>query len=133
DYANFLSTPLSVKNAPQTPIFCAQAGQKVRFRLVQPGTDTDQSVEIHGHSWQQEPYVEEGARIGHNPDSQQMGTQVISPNDRLDLLLDSAGGAFALPGDYLYHAFMFQQSGIWGLLRVSKNPPQSCPDPQAGS
>ena len=130
DYANFLSAPTNVNNAPQTPIFCAQAGQKVRFRVVQPGTDTDQMMEIHGHSWEQEPYTEDGARIGHNPDSQQLGTQVISPNDKLDLVLDSAGGAFAQPGDYLYHAFMSQQLGTWGVMRVSKDPPQHCPDPQ---
>jgi hypothetical protein len=131
DYANFLATPTNVNNAPQTPIFCAQAGQKVRFRLVQPGTDTDQMVEIHGHSWEQEPYQENGSRIGHNPNSQQMGTQVISPNDRLDLVLDSAGGAFAQPGDYLYHAFMSQQLGMWGVMRVSANQPESCPDMQS--
>lgn len=131
DYANFLSTPTNVNNAPQTPIFCAQPGQKVRFRVVQPGTDTDQMVEIHGHSWEQEPYRENGTRIGHNAESQQMGTQVISPNDRLDLVLDSAGGTFAQPGDYLYHAFMTQQLGMWGIMRVSKDPPQSCPDMQS--
>ncbi len=130
DYANFLATPTTTTNAPQTPIFCAQAGQKVRFRVVQPGTDTDQMMEIHGHSWEQEPYTNDGMRIGHNPDSQQMGTQVISPNDKLDLVVDSAGGAFAQPGDYLYHAFMSQQLGMWGVMRVSNNPPQMCPDPQ---
>jgi hypothetical protein len=133
DYANFLSTPTDVNNAPQTPIFCAQAGQKVRFRVVQPGTDTDQMVEVHGHNWEQEPYQANGTRIGHNPNSQQMGTQVISPNDRLDLVLDSAGGTFSQPGDYLYHAFMLQQLGMWGHMRVSTNPPQSCPDTQTGN
>jgi len=130
DYANFLATPTTTTNAPQTPIFCALAGQKVRFRVVQPGTDTDQMMEIHGHSWEQEPYIDDGIRIGHNPDSQQLGTQVISPNDKLDLVLDSAGGAFGQPGDYLYHPFMSQQLGMWGVMRVSSNPPQMCPDPQ---
>jgi hypothetical protein len=121
DYSGFLfnkppaTPPVS---APQTPIFCATAGQPVRFRVVQPGTDGDQAVEIHGHSWEQEPYAADGRAIGHNPDSQQLGTQVISPNDRLDLVLDSAGGAFKQPGDYLYHAFMTQLQGMWGVFRV---------------
>jgi hypothetical protein len=133
DYANFLSTPTNVNNAPQTPVFCAHPGQKVRFRVVQPGTDADQMMEIHGHSWEQEPYRENGTLIGHNPNSQHMGTQVISPNDRLDLVLDSAGGVFAQAGDYFYHAFMSQQLGVWGVMRVSTNPPQNCPDTQTGN
>jgi hypothetical protein len=122
DYSGYLfnkpTANIPPNNAPQTPIFCATAGQQVRFRVVQPGTDADQAFEIHGHSWEQEPYVADGRAIGHNPDSQQLGTQVISPNDRLDLVLDSAGGAFKQPGDYLYHAFMTQLQGMWGLFRV---------------
>jgi hypothetical protein len=119
DYSKFLSNFNSPNpQAPQTPTFCASAGQPVRFRVVQPGADTDQMVEIHGHSWQQEPYTRGGLSIGNNPASQQLGTQVISANDRLDIVLDSAGGAFRVPGDYLYHSFMNQLAGMWGLFRV---------------
>lgn len=127
-FDQFVSDTLN-KQDPQTPIFCAQAGQPVRFRVVQPGADTDQMVEIHGHSWQQEPYIHNGLEIGHNPESQQMGTQVISANDKLDLVLPSAGGSAAIPGDYLYHAFMAQVQGMWGLFRVlpaGTDPVQAC-------
>jgi manganese oxidase len=134
DYSKFLSNFNSPQpQPPQTPTFCASAGQPVRFRVVQPGADTDQMVEIHGHSWQQEPYTRGGLGIGNNPSSQQLGTQVISANDRLDIVLDSAGGAFQVPGDYLYHSFMNQLAGMWGLFRVlpaGQNPVTNC---QAGS
>jgi hypothetical protein len=138
DYSGFLfnSPPAAGQpaNAPQTPIFCAEAGQKVRFRVVQPGTDGDQAVEIHGHSWPQEPYISGGTQMAHNPNSQQLGTQVISPNDRLDLVIASAGGAMQLPGDYLYHGFMSQLAGMWGIFRVTpqgSDPVQACTHPAA--
>jgi hypothetical protein len=138
DYTKFLSNANSPNpRPPGTPTFCANAGQPVRFRVVQPGADTDQMVEIHGHSWQQEPYTRGGLSIGHNPASQQLGTQVLSPNDRLDIVLDSAGGTFRVPGDYLYHSFMNQFAGMWGLFRVlpqGQNPadPKVC-SPSSGN
>jgi len=121
DYSSYLSNSLPVKNAntqPQTPIFCASAGQPVRFRVVQSGGDFDHIMVVDGHSWKQEPTIDNSTKLGNNVLSQQMGTQVISANDKLDLLLDSAGGPLKIAGDYLYHSFQFQYQGIWGLFRV---------------
>jgi hypothetical protein len=86
--------------------------------MVQPGGDGDLMMEIHGHSWPQEPYTHHGLSVGDNAESQRLGTQVISANDKLDLVIGSAGGVAGLPGDYMYHAFMSQVDGIWGVLRV---------------
>jgi manganese oxidase len=120
DYSTYLSNTRvgGANSQPQTPTFCAAAGQPVRFRVTQPGGDFDHMMVIDGHSWKQEPYTNNSSRIGNNVLSQQMGTQVVSPNEKLDLVIDSAGGAFKVPGDYLYHSFQFQMFGMWGLFRV---------------
>jgi hypothetical protein len=118
DYSNFLSNARVGGVDPQTPIFCAAAGQPVRFRVTQPGGDFDHMMVVDGHSWKQEPYTHNSTVQGNNVLSQQMGTQVISANEKLDLLIDSAGGPFKVPGDYLYHSFQFEPYGMWGLFRV---------------
>jgi hypothetical protein len=117
DVSHFYTNQLNGQD-PQTPVYCAEAGQQVRVRMVQPGGDGDLMMEIHGHSWPQEPYTHHGLGIGDNAESQRLGTQVISANDKLDLVIGHAGGVAGLPGDYLYHAFMDQVDGVWGILRV---------------
>ena len=64
-YANFAISG----EDPQTPIFTAVAGEKVRFRLHYPAGDaTNLPVfEIHGHNWQEEPYTSDSNVIGDNP------------------------------------------------------------------
>ena len=120
DYSNYLSNTLVTGSnpQPQTPTFCAAAGQPVRFRVTQPGGDFDHMMVVDGHGWKQEPYTNDSTRIGNNVLSQQMGTQVVSPNEKLDLVIDSAGGPAKVPGDYVYHSFQFQMFGMWGLFRV---------------
>jgi hypothetical protein len=119
DYSTFLSNTRVGNTDPQTPIFCATAGQPVRFRVTQPNGDFDHMIVVDGHSWKQEPYIHNSTVQAPNVLSQQMGTQVVSPNEKLDLLLDSAGGAFKVPGDYVYHSFMFAPFGMWGVFRVA--------------
>jgi len=118
NYSNFLSNTRVGGADPQTPIFCAAAGQPVRFRVTQPNGDFDHMMVVNGHSWKQEPYTHNSTVQASNVLSQQMGTQVISANEKLDLLIDSAGGPFKVPGDYLYHSFQFAPYGMWGLFRV---------------
>jgi len=118
NFSNFLSNTRVGGADPQTPIFCAAAGQPVRFRITQPGGDFDHMMVVDGHSWKQEPYAHNSTVQANNLLSQEMGTQIISPNDKLDLLIESAGGAFKVPGDYLYHSFQYEPLGMWGLFRV---------------
>ena len=111
-----------VQGDPQTPVFVAAAGTPVRFRVVYPGGDGDQVFAVHGHGWQEEPYVQNSTVIGSNPLSQWLGFQQVSPYLGVNLVLESAGGTFRVPGDYLYHAFMSQYyvyGGLWGVLRVT--------------
>jgi hypothetical protein len=113
-----------VQGDPQTPVFIAAAGTPVRFRVVYPGGDGVQVFAVHGHGWQEEPYVQNSTVIGSNPLSQLLGFQQVSPYQGVNLVMESAGGTFRVPGDYLYHVFQSQfdaSGGLWGVLRV--NPP----------
>ncbi len=75
---------------------------------------------IHGHGWQDEPYVKNSTRIGHNEMAQFIGSQEVTVTQKYDIVIDSAGGPFQIPGDYLYQAFNQEQKmGIWGLFRVT--------------
>ncbi|HKP02670.1 MAG TPA: hypothetical protein VJU77_04825 [Chthoniobacterales bacterium] len=109
--------------APKTPIFTATAGDPVRFRVLQPGGDSagiSTMFEIHGHSWQQEPWINSSATLGDNPQSNVLAADILVPHKALNILIDSAGGPDKVPGDYLYYNFMGRFSGAWGIFRVEK-------------
>ncbi len=108
---------------PETPIFLAAAGMPVRFRITQPGGNQRNHVfQIHGHTWQFLPYVENSTKIGNNPLSQWTGnTSGIGPSSHFDILPENgAGGKFGVVGDYMYRdmaSFAFD-GGLWGIFRV---------------
>lgn len=111
-----------VAGDPQTPVVACEAGVPLRLRwLFSAGNGSEgQAIGIHGHSWQQEPFTEGSLRIGDNPKSEVLGQQRIVPYQPLNLVLDSAGGTFAVPGDYLFHHFNNNRVGLWGILRVTE-------------
>jgi hypothetical protein len=119
----FANAQLNPPADPVTPIFRAAAGTPVRFRLVMPSTSTVAQApfvfRIHGHGWQEEPYIHQGTRIGSNDRSQFFGAQQVVPYESFNFVLDQAGGPFNVKGDYLYETFQ-QSSGLgtWGLFRV---------------
>jgi hypothetical protein len=125
------NTALRTTNAdgvdPNTPIFEANAGDPIRFRVLMPGGNTSgpngspMVFEIHGHSWQEEPYVNDAGSLGSNPNSQVLGAEMIVPHLALNILIDKAGGAGEVPGDYLYYNYL-QKDGAWGILRVHPKP-----------
>ena len=114
----------NVKGVPETPIFTAQAGTPVRFRILHAGGHQRNNVfQLHGHIWQEEPYTNGSTVIGDNPLSEWKGTQAgHGPTNHFDAVLrNGAGGAFKVTGDYLYRD---QQSatfdgGLWGIFRVT--------------
>jgi len=127
DMTDLLSNQLTGGD-PQTPVFTAKAGQTVRFRVLQPAGHNRNSVfQIHGHSWQREPYDGTGAiasdRIANNPISEWTGAREgMGPANHFDIVLNGgAGGVMAKPGDYLFRnqaSFAFD-GGQWGILRVT--------------
>ncbi|MGH7771259.1 MAG: hypothetical protein ACREQA_03400, partial [Candidatus Binatia bacterium] len=123
DFSCMLSNQLiQPAQDPQTPIFTAEIGDKVRFRLTHPfGTGTSQVFTLHGHVWQWNPYKNDSREIGDNSLSQWQGSRDNhASTDHFDLVVDKAGGEGGKPGDYLYTVFQPLQAaqGTWGIFRV---------------
>jgi hypothetical protein len=115
------SLPGTTGGAPVTPTFVAKAGDPVRFRVLQPGGDSVNGnimFEIHGHSWQQEPWINSSRALGDNPKSNVLGADILVPHKALNILIDQAGGPNKVPGDYLYYNFL-AGDGAWGIFRVT--------------
>jgi hypothetical protein len=109
---------------PVTPIFTAGAGTPVRFRVLHSGGHArNNTFMVHGHVWQEMPY-QTGSKstvIGLKADSPWHGSQYgHGPSNHFDVVINSAGGRFNVPGDYLFRTFQSFQfdGGIWGLFRV---------------
>lgn len=124
DFSCMLSNKL-VGADPQTPIFNANPGDKVRFRLVHTfGTGTSQVFSLHGHAWQRNPYKNNSTQLGDNNLSQWLGSRDNhGSTDHADILVSKAGGEGGRPGDYLYTVFVpvQAQQGAWGIFRVGGN------------
>ncbi len=119
---------------PQTPIFCAQAGQEARIRLLHPGGAVTNNVfELIGHTFAEEPYTTAAANcqapVTHtNPLASQViqvgnqcpdGNVAIGPTlsewkgsrnghgpaNHFDIVIEKAGGKNGVDGDYLYRTF----------------------------
>jgi hypothetical protein len=128
DFSCMLSDQL-VQNHPQTPIFTAEVGDSVRFRLAHPfGTGTSQVFVLNGNVWQRNPYKNNSREIGDNNLSQWIGSRDNhGSTDHFDLVVDKAGGEAGQAGDYLYTVFVPLQAtqGAWGIFRVGRSNPTS--------
>jgi hypothetical protein len=108
---------------PQTPIFSVAGGTPVRFRMLFGGGSgtTSEVPTIHGHNWQEEPWINNSTEIGHNELSQVFGSQIVVPYQPLNIVIGQAGGIASTPGDYLYHTYQDTSTGTWGLFRIGDN------------
>lgn len=139
---------------PQTPIFQACAGEQVRFRVLHGGgINTNQVFELHGHSWQEQPYLSHGkgcqtpttqtnlhssSKIGvtngcnpieRDTYSEYQGARMgHGPGNHFDVLIERAGGIDQVPGDYLYRTYPAEhfRLGLWGVFRVLGADDQAC-------
>lgn len=122
DFTNSLAN-IQVGGDPKTPIFVANRGTHVRFRVLMPGGHArNQGLIVHGHEWQEEPYINRSTQIGDNPRSEWKGSQLgHGPTNHFDVdLFYGAGGRFRVIGDYLHRdraSFTFD-GGVWGIFRV---------------
>jgi hypothetical protein len=108
---------------PQTPVFVAEAGKPLRMRMLHPAGLNEQVFTLHGHNWQEEPYADNSTRIGDNPRSQSTGSRdTFGPNASFDVVLNHAGGAAGVKGDYLFRTFIGTDflGGLWGIVRVGE-------------
>ena len=110
---------------PETPIFHANAGDQVRFRVVHPGGHPrNHGFTVFGHDWIMNPFVcgSDSKVMGWNQFGQNRigSTSGVGPTRHINILT-TAGGDFHTPGDYMYRTqegFMFG-GGLWGIFRVS--------------
>jgi hypothetical protein len=122
DFTNSLAN-IQVGGDPKTPIFVASRGNHVRFRVLMPGGHArNQGLIVHGHEWQEEPYINRSTQIGDNPRSEWKGSQLgHGPMNHFDVdIFYGAGGRFRVIGDYLHRdraSFTFD-GGVWGIFRV---------------
>lgn len=124
DFTNVLTNAQVGGQNPQTPVFTARVGDPVRFRILNANGHMRNNVfALHGHYWQDEPYMNFSKDIGNNPLSEVKGaTYGVGASSAYEVIpSNGAGGARRVTGDYLYrtqHSFMFD-GGIWGIFRVS--------------
>jgi hypothetical protein len=132
DFTNVLTNQIVGGQDPVTPVFTAVPNQEVWVRMLEPGGHPrNNNYMLHGHIWEQEPYVDGSQALGSNKLTSWVGSQFgIGPGSHFDFLLkNGAGGRFGVQGDYLYRTFeSFQfDGGIWGIFRVRfSEPPGGC-------
>lgn len=118
---------------PQTPIFRAKAGEKVRFRVAHvQGKPRNHGFTLFGHDWQTNPWEcsQQDWESGRRCNSSEQGFNVLNSNyvgstsgigpSRHFNILTVAGGEFKVPGDYMYRTqegFQFA-GGLWGIFCV---------------
>ncbi|WP_256660911.1 manganese-oxidizing multicopper oxidase MnxG [Pseudomonas sp. DY-1] len=123
---------------PLTPIMKVKPGQPFRTHVTMPsGGSRGMTFQLDGHVWAFNPFLSEkldvwgypqknagigSLRFGINPAALYIGAQEsVLPAAHYSLSIPSAGGANAVPGDYLYrdYAAFGNVGGVWGLLRVT--------------
>ncbi len=123
NFTNVLANA-QVGGNPVTPIFTAQRGVPVRFRVLHPqGHPRNNVFQTHGHIWEEEPWINNSTRIGSNVFSEWKGAEMgMGPAYHFNAIpKNGAGGAFRITGDYLYRtqaSFQFS-GGLWGIFRVT--------------
>jgi hypothetical protein len=128
DFTKVLTNNIVGGEDPVTPVFMAFPNQEIRIRMLEPGGHPrNDNYMLHGHIWEQEPYVDGSQALGENKLSSWVGSQGgIGPGTHFDFLpKNGAGGRFGIEGDYLYRTFASFQfdGGMWGIFRVSRFPP----------
>ncbi|MCK9988263.1 MAG: manganese oxidase [Azoarcus sp.] len=135
--ANMAYSNSLVGGDPETPVLTVGRGMPFRIHVVQAsGGSRMGTFGLHGHVWQRDPYRANNTdtsgypsrkfgvgstRILFNPLGMFLGGQEsILPAAHFTFNLASAGGANAVPGDYLYRDFesLGNLGGRWGIVRV---------------
>ncbi len=110
---------------PETPVFRANAGEDIRFRLVHPnGHSRQHAFALSGHNWDYQPWKNDSTSIATHEEKKIKTALLgaiggIGPGRHFNIVT-KAGGKNEVPGDYLFRVqenFQFQ-GGMWGILRV---------------
>ncbi|MDH3503462.1 MAG: LysM peptidoglycan-binding domain-containing protein, partial [Nitrospirota bacterium] len=111
--------PCQVDNPqdPVTPVIEAHAGDKVRIHVFGASSEQNGMFTVEKHEWPIEPFL---------PGADMISTVEFSGSEDIDVFLPSAGGKWAMAGDYVWSngRLPYSQSGQWGYLRVLPNTDQ---------
>jgi len=125
NFSNWWDVLANVKvgGDPKTPVFQVTRSKPIRFRLGMSGGHARNIVfGLHGHIWDQEPYLSNSTRIGRNGFSFWEGARTgHGPTNHFDAVMRfGAGGKFGITGDYLFRdqTGIGLDNGLWGILRV---------------
>lgn len=111
---------------PATPAFAAYAGEPLRWRFGHPsGHSRQHGITLHGAEWRRNPWAT-GAQsrvMGPNATAPIIATQGgASVMQSYNIIPEyGAGGAAAVPGEYLYRdqaSFLWSGGGLWGIYYV---------------
>lgn len=114
-----------INSRNQTPRFCALPGDPVRMRILFPnGHGRNHVIEVAGHNWDDQPFVNNSTELGPDLLSTYLGTRdVVGPGSNWNLLLThGAGGSGRVAGDYQVrdtYSWGFD-GGLWAVLRVNR-------------
>ena len=111
--AGTMYTPCAVaaETDVATPVILAHAGDQVRIHVFGAFNEQNQIFSLEGHEFPLKPDM-----VG----ADQQSSIEFGSAEALNLVLPSAGGPFALPGNYVWqdHRMPYAQAGEWGYLRV---------------
>ncbi|HEY6332003.1 MAG TPA: copper oxidase [Blastocatellia bacterium] len=108
---------------PVTPVFTANVGTPVRFRLVVPASHHRvHGFTIEGHNYQEEPWINNSTTLGSNPLSNVLGANSTMSGPTVFNILVTAGGLNRIAGDYLFRMVTNFETGggEWGIFRVTR-------------
>ncbi len=136
---------------PQTAVFTVAPGDEYRMHVLMPvGPGRGSTFDLHGHTFQRDPYICKGdADLGipgkcnmgsglpgdGSVGSQSLGINPIGmyiggieswfPGQHYEIFVPKAGGANEVEGDYLFrdHMGLGNTGGLWGILRVEQTTP----------
>jgi len=131
-YSNARISPLDpALGDPETAVFTVTKGMPFRKHLLMPfSPGRGSTYDLHGHVYQRDPYVCKGNGDTGGGDSSpivalagkcDMGIESWFGGQHYEIVIPSAGGAFAVPGDYLFrdHMGLGNAQGLWGIVRVA--------------
>jgi manganese oxidase len=106
---------INLKSAPRTPVFRADAGERIEFVVIGHG-DLLHTFHLHGHRWSDN---RTGIPVGADDPSQTIDNRTLSAGDSFGFQI--VAGEHVGPGAWMYHCHIqgHSDAGMTGLLMVN--------------
>ena len=115
----------TVHGDPETLIIRARVGDPIVLRSLVSAANEVHTLHVEGHGFRIEPWLDASPLVA---------TAHLGISERLDLVIQEAGGPAGMAGDYLYRSGRISnvREGSWGLLRVLPPEHPDAPIPLPG-